>query len=306
MPWPKARCGFGLRPTSSRSGSANVRRVAVRAADGQRQQAAGRQRRCRRRRSAAVVIRLFSCSGLSKRSSSSIAVPSSAGSATQPLPLVAVASSSACSAVADQVGRRLVAGVEQEDAVVQQLGFGEPLAVDFALDQPRQHVDVRVARPPPPRRDQVAQHRARSRAPRHCRAASTSASGAGSSADRIASDQSRSGPRSAVRHVEQVADHLDRDARARSRRSGRARSRRRCGRAGRRPARPRRRRMRAIARWFSAPISSRRTRVCSGGSLKTRLVVWCSNSGESPNLAPNSVCLSELARVSRYSASTSS
>ena len=33
--------------------------------------------------------------------------------------------------------------------------------------------------------------------------------------------------------------------------------------------------MRAMARWFSAPIRMRRTRVCSGGSLKTRLVVWC-------------------------------
>mgnify|MGYP006183720453 CR=1 FL=1 len=41
--------------------------------------------------------------------------------------------------------------------------------------------------------------------------------------------------------------------------------------------------MRAMARWFTAPMMSRRTRVCSGGSLKTRLVVWCSYSSESPN-----------------------
>ena len=34
--------------------------------------------------------------------------------------------------------------------------------------------------------------------------------------------------------------------------------------------------MRAIARWVSALMSKRRTRVCNGGSLKTRLVVWCS------------------------------
>ena len=54
--------------------------------------------------------------------------------------------------------------------------------------------------------------------------------------------------------------------------------------------------MRVIARWFSAPIISRRTRVCSGGSLNTRLVVWCSYSGvPTPNFGPNSRCLSELA-----------
>ncbi len=34
--------------------------------------------------------------------------------------------------------------------------------------------------------------------------------------------------------------------------------------------------MRAMAFWLSAPMRMRRTRVCSGGSLNTRLVVWCS------------------------------
>jgi hypothetical protein len=34
--------------------------------------------------------------------------------------------------------------------------------------------------------------------------------------------------------------------------------------------------MRAIAFWLTAPMMMRRTRVCSGGSLNTRLVVWCS------------------------------
>jgi hypothetical protein len=54
--------------------------------------------------------------------------------------------------------------------------------------------------------------------------------------------------------------------------------------------------MRAIAREVSAPIRMRRTRVCSGGSLKTRLVVWCVYSGEpTPNLGPNSRFLSLLA-----------
>lgn len=51
-----------------------------------------------------------------------------------------------------------------------------------------------------------------------------------------------------------------------------------------------------MARRVSAPMISLRTRVCSGGSLKTRLVVWCSYSGEpAPSyLGPNSTCLSEL------------
>jgi hypothetical protein len=51
-------------------------------------------------------------------------------------------------AVADEIGRRLVAGIEDEDAVLQQLGVGEPLAVRlaFAVDEPGQHVDCRIAR----------------------------------------------------------------------------------------------------------------------------------------------------------------
>ena len=64
--------------------------------------------------------------------------------------------------------------------------------------------------------------------------------------------------------------------------------------------------MRAMARWLSAPMMMRRTRVCSGGSLNTRLVVWCSYSGVSPSLGRNSSFLSELARASRYTASASS
>jgi hypothetical protein len=37
--------------------------------------------------------------------------------------------------VADQVGRRLVAGIEDEDAVLQQLGLGKLLALRRAVDQ---------------------------------------------------------------------------------------------------------------------------------------------------------------------------
>ena len=50
----------------------------------------------------------------------------------------------------------------------------------------------------------------------------------------------------------------------------------------------------AMWRCDSAPRISRRTRVCSGGSLNTRLVVWCSSSGDGPYFGPNSFFLSEL------------
>ena len=59
--------------------------------------------------------------------------------------------------------------------------------------------------------------------------------------------------------------------------------------------------MPAMARGVSAPAISRRTRLCRGGSLNTRLVVWCSYSGVSPNFGRNSTALSLLnAWVSRY------
>ena len=47
-------------------------------------------------------------------------------------------------------------------------------------------------------------------------------------------------------------------------------------------------------RGVSAAAMSRRTRVCNGGSLNTRLVVWCSKSDDSPYFGPNSSRLSEL------------
>ncbi len=49
-----------------------------------------------------------------------------------------------------------------------------------------------------------------------------------------------------------------------------------------------------MARGDSAPMISRRTLVWAGGSLNTRLVVWCSYSGELPYLGANSFFLSEL------------
>ena len=48
-------------------------------------------------------------------------------------------------AVADQVGRGLVAGVEDEDDVVQQLALGEARAFGLALDQAGQHVALGIA-----------------------------------------------------------------------------------------------------------------------------------------------------------------
>ena len=49
------------------------------------------------------------------------------------------------------------------------------------------------------------------------------------------------------------------------------------------------------------------TRVCSGESLNTRLLVWCSNSAEvAPYLGSNSTFLSELkVNASRYTAARS-
>ena len=122
--------------------------------------------------------------------------------------------------------------------------------------------------------------------------------GAGSSADRIARDQPRRGPLSAFgtpsrlpitsTGISAAKSSMRSTARLSAMRSSRlSTSATTLG------------SMRAIARWFTAPTISRRTRACSGGSLKTRLVVWCSKSGESPNFGPNSFFLSELARESR-------
>ena len=47
--------------------------------------------------------------------------------------------------VADQVGRRLVAGIEQKDALMQQLRFRQALAVLLAEDETRQDVGIRIA-----------------------------------------------------------------------------------------------------------------------------------------------------------------
>ncbi len=119
-------------------------------------------------------------------------------------------------AVADQVGRRLVAGIEDEDAVVQEFGLAQPLARfrarRFAGDETRQHVGLGIPRPPPPLGDQILQI-------------------GGEFLDRAIADvelrrrrrrlerpedrQRPAAQRSALRarHAEEVADHLDRDRR---------------------------------------------------------------------------------------------
>ena len=139
-PWPKARCGLGLRPTSSRSGSMELRRVAVGAADGQRDEAARRQLHAAdaQRRGAEAVVQLqralVAQQFLHRQAQQRRVVQ-------QPLPLVALRQQGV-DAVADQVGGGLVASVEQEDAVVQQFDLAQPFAAHLAVDQPCQHVEA--------------------------------------------------------------------------------------------------------------------------------------------------------------------
>jgi hypothetical protein len=99
-------------------------------------------------------------------------------------------------AVADQVGGGFVAGVEQEDAVLQQLGLAElsPPASPWI----RRVSTSRSGSPGRWRRSATSRAgRPASRSRCGCPAACCSGVGTGSSAPRMASDQSRSGPRSA-------------------------------------------------------------------------------------------------------------
>ena len=106
----------------------------------------------------AVEMRLPSWLELSNRRNSSTAVRMSDGSAIRRA--FSVRPIEQCiERVADQVGRGLVAGVEQEDAVVQQLGFAQALAVLFTENEAREHVDVRITRTLPALHDQLAEIR---------------------------------------------------------------------------------------------------------------------------------------------------
>ena len=170
--------------------------------------------------------------------------------------------------------------------------LAQPLAA-LARDQPREHVDSRDRRARAAVAHQAFEVDQRSRARRGCRRSRCSRQ------RRLERAEDRERPvaqRRAllVRHGEQVADDLDRD---RAREVGdqvdlAPRARHGVEQAvdsadeARLHRRDVTRRQRAGDRL--------RTRVCSGGSLKTRLVVWCSKSGEAPYLGPNSSCLSEL------------
>ena len=98
--------------------------------------------------------------------------------------------------VADQICRGLVAGIEQEDAIVQQFLLGQPLAILLALDQPRQHIAGGIAGPGAPPRHQRFEDRPENRSPPCCRARRHPGRTTGSRAPKMASDQSRSGSRS--------------------------------------------------------------------------------------------------------------
>ena len=181
-------------------------------------------------------------------------------------------------AVADQVGRRLVAGVEQEDAVVQQLGRASASppspGISRVSTSPRGRPGGAGGRSTRPRGRQEVAHRA---------VAALELPGE----HRLERAEDRERPAAQrrallVRHAEQVADDLDRDRAAKSAIRSTAAAAPPSRRAGGRPASTRRGSIAAMWRGVSAPAIRRRTRVCSGGSLKTRLVVWCSNSGESP------------------------
>ena len=56
--------------------------------------------------------------------------------------------------VADEIRRRLMPSIQDENAILQQFDFGEPFAVRLAGDEPRQHITLRMPRPFPPACDQ--------------------------------------------------------------------------------------------------------------------------------------------------------
>ena len=150
------------------------------------------------------------------------------------------------------------------------------LAVGLALDQPRQHVGVGVAGLRAALVDQPSQIRRASRPRRGCRRRPARASAPararrGSRAtSRAAGRARRAATPSRLPMISigidaaKSVDQVDAAPLPPSRR------------AARRPARPGPAPSPRCAAATSAPRIARRTRVCSGGSLKTRLVVWCS------------------------------
>ena len=177
-------------------------------------------------------------------------------------------------AVADQVGGGLMARIQQEDAVVQQFLLGQSLAILCSPWIRR----VSTSRSGSPARCAAARPESQgSREILHRAVAARKGLGAdhGLQAPRIASDQPRSGSRSSSGTPSrlpitsigigggEVFDQID-VALAAIASSSRSTNAIRSGSISDDP------------RGDSAPMISRRTRVCAGGSLKTRLVVWCS------------------------------
>jgi hypothetical protein len=114
--------------------------------------------------------------------------------------------------VADEVGRGLVAGVEEKDALVQELLLREALAGVVAGDEPREHVGVGVARIRAARFDERREVR------QHLRDGAVARGGALVREHRLQRAEDRERPcaeRPALRarHAEEVADHLDRNRR---------------------------------------------------------------------------------------------
>ena len=152
-PEPKARCRLGSRPTSSRSGSANsagsrlaapmpmVMKVPAGMATPPISRGA-------RRHAVAELVGALEAQQLLHRRADQLRLGDQARLLLRPF-------EQRVEPVADEIGRGLVAGIEDEDDVVQQLALAQALAVLFALDQPGQHVALGIARMRAPVGDQA-------------------------------------------------------------------------------------------------------------------------------------------------------
>ena len=130
-PKPNARCGFGSRSTRNANGSSNTVLVAVRRREVQRELIAGRGSSRRATSQSSVATRVKWLIGLTQRRISSTASGSSSGSVAELLPLVGVLAERE-QAAADRVAGRLVAGLDEQLAVRDELLLGERRAVDRA------------------------------------------------------------------------------------------------------------------------------------------------------------------------------
>ena len=154
-PEPKARWRLGSRATSSRSGSANSAGSRLAAPMPMVMNGAGRHRHAAdldraRGHAVAELVGAFEAQEFLDRRADQLRLGDQPRLLLRPF-------EQRIEPVADQVGGGLVPGIEDEDDVVQQLALGQPLAVLLALDQPRQHVALGVARMRAPLRDQAAQ-----------------------------------------------------------------------------------------------------------------------------------------------------